>query len=124
MAKSGPTARTAKSNGNLKPFKPGQSGNPKGRPKGSRDRINEAFLRDVMKAWEQHGVDAINKVAQSDPVNFVKVVAGLLPKDVNVAGEIDHQHHHEHKAVSESAEWITGLLGGGKDRAPSKPVLQ
>ena len=32
---------------NLKPFKPGQSGNPKGRPKGARNRLGTQFL----KAW-------------------------------------------------------------------------
>ena len=29
---------------NLKPFKPGQSGNPKGRPKGARNRLGTQFL--------------------------------------------------------------------------------
>jgi hypothetical protein len=28
----------------LKPFKPGQSGNPKGRPKGARNRLGTQFL--------------------------------------------------------------------------------
>ena len=29
---------------NLRPFKPGQSGNPKGRPKGARNRLGTQFL--------------------------------------------------------------------------------
>ena len=34
-------------------WKPGQTGNPLGRPKGSRDTINEAFLKDLAadSAW-------------------------------------------------------------------------
>ena len=33
------TDGTEKKPGNLKPFKPGQSGNPRGRPKGARNRL-------------------------------------------------------------------------------------
>jgi hypothetical protein len=104
-------ARTQPGNGNLKPWKPGQSGNPKGRPKGSRDKINEAFLRDMVAAWEKHGIEAIEKVAKADPTNFVKIAASLLPKDVNVKGEHDHKHNHEHRSVSETEQWLAGLLG-------------
>jgi len=103
-------------------FKPGQSGNPKGRPKGSRDKINEAFLRDLSAAWEKHGKTAIEKVAKSDPTNFVKVVAGLIPKELKVDGDINHQHDHQHRAVSDTADWITGLLASGAGRSPSKSL--
>jgi hypothetical protein len=104
-------ARTQPGNGNLKPWKPGQSGNPKGRPKGSRDKINEAFIRDMVAAWEIHGRAAIEKVAKADPTNFVKIAASLLPKDVNVKGEHTHEHSREHRSVSETEQWLAGLLG-------------
>src|SRR5215471_10323251 len=38
------TDNTEKKLRNLRPFKPGQSGNPKGRPKGARNRLGTQFL--------------------------------------------------------------------------------
>jgi hypothetical protein len=63
-----------------RPFKPGQSGNPRGRPKGSRHKLSEAFLAELCASWEEHGMDALHRVLEDDPVAYVRIVASLVPR--------------------------------------------
>lgn len=65
-------------------FKPGQSGNPAGRPKGARSKLGEAFIEAMHADFEQHGVAAIAKVRDEKPDQYLKVIASILPKDLNV----------------------------------------
>ena len=64
----------------LKGTKPGP-----GRPKGStRYELGQDFVRDLHEAWQAKGKAAIDAVVTERPHEFLKVVAGLLPKDINV----------------------------------------
>lgn len=65
-------------------FKPGQSGNPQGRPKGSRNKLGEQFISDLYEDWQQHGVVTLARVREEKPDQYLKVVASILPKDLNV----------------------------------------
>src|SRR5262249_3148150 len=75
---------------NLVPFKPGQSGNPKGRPKGARNRISTQFLEALEADFNKFGPQAIAQVREKKPEVYMRVVADLLPKEANInveAGE-------------------------------------
>lgn len=68
-------------------FKPG---NP-GRPKGSRNKLGEAFIEDMLADWEANGPAAIVKVRTEKPDAYLKVVASILPKDLNInINQTDH----------------------------------
>ena len=75
---------TEKKQRNLIPYKPGQSGNPKGRPKGSRNKLSEQFFRDLCDVWEAFGKPALMAMAWTQPVEFVRLVAQFILKDVEV----------------------------------------
>jgi hypothetical protein len=84
------TDATEKKLRNLKPFKPGQSGNPKGRPKGARNRLGTQFLEALEADFNKFGPQAIALVREKKPEAYIKVVADLLPKEANInveAGE-------------------------------------
>src|SRR6476646_8032373 len=71
-------------------FKPGQSGNPKGRPKGARNRLGTQFLEALEADFNQFGPQAIALVREKKPEVYIRVVADLLPKEANInveAGE-------------------------------------
>jgi hypothetical protein len=55
-----------------------------GRPKGARSKLGEAFLEDLRDAWEERGAEALRRCAEEEPAQFVRVVASLLPKDINI----------------------------------------
>lgn len=69
---------------NLKPFQPGQSGNPKGREKGSRNKLGEDFIEAMHADFKAHGKAAIETVRKEKPDQYLKVIASIVPKDLNV----------------------------------------
>ena len=71
------------------PFEPGQSGNPAGRPKGSRNKLGEAFISALHDDFVEHGPQTIARVREEKPAEYVKVCASLLPKELKVSTEVD-----------------------------------
>jgi hypothetical protein len=69
---------------NLKPVQPGQVLNPKGRAKGSRNKLGEDFLTDLLEVWGEKGKACIETTAANHPEKLVSIVAGILPKELNV----------------------------------------
>ena len=72
----------------LIPWKPGQSGNPKGRTKGSRHRLGEDFLNKLQADFHEHGVRVIAQVREERPHEYLKVLAGILPKQIEIKDDL------------------------------------
>src|SRR5215831_17101214 len=122
--------KTDNANEQQKPwlFKPGQSDNPAGRPKGSRNKLAEDFLSDAYQQWQQHGSKALETMATSEPAKFCQMVAGLLPKESLLQdervqlSEIKLVIVDANKPVINNAE--AGRFAEGMKLVPSKPLLE
>ena len=99
-------------------FKPG---NP-GRPKGSRNKLGEAFIEALHDDFKTHGVAAIQTVRETKPDQYLKVVASVIPQEVN------HKVDDLNDELSDDdlfAEWLrlserieARIAAGERDRAP------
>jgi hypothetical protein len=55
------------------------------RQRGSRNKLGEAFLTDVYESWLKHGAETLEQMRRDDPVAYVRVVANILPDNLEVA---------------------------------------
>jgi hypothetical protein len=76
-----------KHRGLMPPWQPGQSGNPKGRPRGSRIKLATDYFDDLYDLWKRRGTDILERVADEHPEIIVKTVASLLPKEMLVEAQ-------------------------------------
>lgn len=93
-------------------FKPG---NP-GRPKGARNKLGEAFIEALHDDFMQHGIAAIQTVRDEKPDQYLKVIASLLPKDINLNvndGQADLTDDELIERIRALTETIAPFLHGG-----------
>jgi hypothetical protein len=68
-------------------WKPGESGNPQRRPKDSRNKLGEDFVRMVCEDFEQHGAAVIATVRELRPQDYLKIVVAVVPKQIEMDNE-------------------------------------
>ena len=86
-----------------------EKGRPKtgGRARGTRNKISEAFLKDLHSEWERSGPDCLKILAKENPEALAKLTAGLLPK----------QFDDEMPAI---IRIVTGVPRAGEDYLPQR----
>ena len=65
-------------------IKPGEVRNPAGRPKGARHKLGTAFLEAMLSDFTKHGEQVIENVRAEKPDQYLKVVASILPKEIEL----------------------------------------
>lgn len=67
-------------------FIAGNSGNG-GRPRGARAKLGEAFMEAMRASFEEKGKAAIDAVIEDKPDQYLKVIASLMPKQLDIDEE-------------------------------------
>jgi hypothetical protein len=95
-------------------WKTGQSGNPLGRPKGSKNKISEKFLENLYENWERQGANALDKAAENEPMQYVKMVASLVPRELMKETSINISFIEALKQINQSEkELLNGSIHEG-----------
>jgi hypothetical protein len=95
-----------------------------GRRKRSRDRIATALLEEIAKDFEAHGAEAVKIARMERPVEYLRVVASLLPKEFeittqNITHELSDEEletliEHARQQRADLAAGRTDVAGGTK----------
>ena len=91
-------------------------GNP-GRPKGSRNKLGEAFIAALHADFKEHGVKALELMRESKPNEYIRVIASLLPKELNIAAEspFDNIDDAELRILYDAARSVAVIRAGDKE---------
>lgn len=110
---------------NLKPWPKGVSGNPAGRPKGNRNKLTEAFLEALSDDFEEHGATAIEEARAKDPMGYVKTIASLCPRELDVKRPIEEMTDEELAgAIDALRSFIAGSTSQDEDGAGSADTAE
>ena len=99
-------------------FAPGNNANPAGRPKGSRNKLGEDFIAALSEDFKAHGVAAIQTVRAEDPAAYLKVIAQIVPKELNITHDaFDGVSDEQIAALVAAARSALGVAEGGGEEA-------
>lgn len=98
-----------------------------GRPKGARSKLGEAFIQALHDDFEANGIAAIQVVRAEKPDQYLKVIASLLPKDVNLNLTDNLSELSDDELLGEIRKLCTGLApllanGAGEEEVAGVPA--
>jgi Family of unknown function (DUF5681) len=89
----------------------GQSGNPAGKPKGTRHKITEEFLTTFAADIAIHGASVVERVRNERPEIYMKIWAELLPRQTQLDATLGINIVTETTNVLEAFRTLTELVG-------------
>ena len=104
-------------------WKPGQSGNPAGQKPGVTRRVlSDQFFQDCFDAWKEKGRDVIDKTIKDNPGLFLKIIASLMPRQLDVDNP-DLTRDRIRRAIAICEQLESAIAGSGSgDSEPGTTV--
>jgi hypothetical protein len=102
-------------------FQSGPHPDRKGRPRGSRNKLTEAFLADLNDLWQEQGPAIMRRAAFESPMKFADMVARLLPAKIEVKTEspfADWDHERLTTMLQAVTAWKDAL-----EARPETPLI-
>lgn len=104
-------------------FQPGNAG----RPKGSKNKLGEAFVAALHEDFQEHGVKVIETVRVEKPDVYLKVIAQIIPKEFTIKTDaFDGISDEQLTAILAAARSALGIIEGSgedvTDAASGKPA--
>lgn len=103
---------------NLKSYKPGQTGNPGGKPVNSRNALQKKFLYDLAKDFDKNGKQAIVEMREKDPSSYIRAIVALMPKELEISRPLDELSDEQLNAALIAARAILAAQSAGNDTGP------
>lgn len=86
-------------------FKPGNLG----RPKGSRNKLGEAFIEALYDDFREHGIEAVRACRATAPDVYLRVLASLMPKELAI--EVTNRYVMRTPEIAERLDaWLEKTL--------------
>ncbi len=90
-------------------FQPGNAG----RPKGSKNKLGEAFVAALHDDFQEHGVRVIEAVRLEKPDVYLKVIAQIIPKEFTIKTDaFDGITDEQLAAIVAAARASLGIIDG------------
>jgi hypothetical protein len=91
---------------------------------GSRNKLSEKFLNDLHKEWRRSGAKALQRTAQDDPVAFSKLVAHLLPRQLDQTMSMNVSLFAEIEDFNEKYRFALAHIGAEIEHKPEPKLIE